>query len=202
MGRAHEWVRARVAGKTWWVRAPLLAVLMWILHRHLAAPDYTSIFGGLNLGFHEMGHAFFSAFGNRMLFTAGGTIFEIAVPVGAGLYLLLKQRDPFGASVCLFWLGTALVGIGLYAADARAQSLPLVSPFGPVDVDSHDWTVMLLKWGMLSKDQEIGAFFRRAGFAAMSTSLVLSTWILWIMAHTATQQGNDDVVGPGGRHEP
>jgi len=186
----REGIAERVAGKVWWVRAPLVAVLAWILHRYLSDPTYTSIFRGLNLGFHEMGHAFFSAFGNRMLYTAGGTIFEIVIPVVAGLYLLLKQRDPFGAAICLFWLGTALVGIGLYAADARAQALPLVSPFGPVDVDSHDWTVMLMKWGKLSKDQQIGAFFRHTGILAMTGALALSAWILWIMARTPASEAS------------
>ena len=119
-----------------WIRLPILLVLTWILHSHLGDPGYTSIFGGINLGFHEMGHAAFMWFGNRMLTTAGGTLFEVGIPMAAGVYLFVKQRDPFGAMVCLFWMGTALVGAGVYAADARALALPLVSPFGPVDVDS------------------------------------------------------------------
>ena len=40
---------------------------------------------------------------------------EIGIPLAAGLYLLRKQHDPFGAAVCLFWCGTALVGAGIYA---------------------------------------------------------------------------------------
>lgn len=181
---ARGWVAERVAGRNWWVRAPLVVILALILRHQLADPAHPTIFEGLNLGFHEMGHAAFFWLGDRMLTTMGGTIFEIAIPIAAGLYLLYKQRDPFGATVCLFWLGTALVGIGLYAADARAQALPLVSPFGPVDVDSHDWTVMLMKWGKLSKDQEIGAFFRHLGISAMVAALALEAWILRIMATT------------------
>lgn len=100
----------------------------------------------------------------------------------AGVYLALKQRDPFGAAVCLFWLGTALVGAGVYAADARAQALPLVSPFGPVDVDSHDWTVVLLKYGKLSQDARIGGALQTAGTFAMVASLAAGAWILRIMA--------------------
>ncbi len=180
----RDWIAVRVAGKLWWVRAPLLLVFALILRHQLADPSHPTIFEGLNLGFHEMGHAAFYWFGNRILTTMGGTIFEIAIPIVAGLYLLHKQRDPFGATVCLFWLGTALVGIGLYAADARAQNLPLVSPFGPVDVDSHDWTVMLMKWGKLSKDQEIGAFFQHSGIVAMMAAIVAGAWILRIMAQT------------------
>jgi hypothetical protein len=186
--RVRAWIAERVQGRVWWYRAPLLVVLAWILKGYLDDPAASSIFSGINLGLHEMGHAAFSWFGNRMLTTAGGTVFELSIPVVAGVYLALKQRDPFGAAVCAFWLGTALVGAGVYAADARTQALPLVSPFGPVDVDSHDWTVMLMKYGMLSQDAQVGEALRRMGFAAMASSLVAGAWVLRIMA-TASPAG-------------
>lgn len=173
-------------GKLWWPRAPLLLVLLWILRGYLGDAANTSIFDGVNLAFHEMGHAAFFWLGDRILTTAGGTIFQIGIPIAAGAYLLHRQRDPFGAAVCVFWLGTALFGAGVYAADARAQALPLVSPFGPVDSDSHDWTVMLLKVGMLSRDREIGAALRSGGLLAMVVSLALGAWVLRVMA-TATK---------------
>jgi hypothetical protein len=176
------WIAERVAGRRWWARAPLLLVFAWLLNGFLRDPMYRTIFDGINLGFHEAGHAAFMWLGNRILTTAGGTIFQLAIPLAAGVYLAIKQRDPFGATVCLFWLGTSLVNAGVYAADARAQVLPLVSPFGPVDVDSHDWTVMLMKYGMLTKDQAIGAFLRRAGILAMMASIVSGAWVLRIMA--------------------
>ena len=205
--RIRAWIGERVAGKRWWVRAPLLIIFLWMLGGYLKDPMYSSLFGGINLGFHEMGHAAFMWFGNRILTTAGGTIFQLAVPVVAGIYLLRKQGDPFGAAVCIFWLGTALVGAGVYAADARAQALPLVSPFGPVDVDSHDWTIMLMKYGRLSQDQRIGGCLQRSGIVAMVLSLGLGGWILRIMATTSTgrppdgtaesMEGDHDRVGPG-----
>lgn len=166
------------------MRAPLLLALAWTLHGYLGDPAHTSLFDGINLGFHEMGHAAFFWSGSRILTVAGGTFFQLGIPLVAGAYLVVRQRDPFGAAFCLFWLGTAMCGAGVYAADARAQALPLVSPFGPVDVDSHDWTVMLMKYGLLSRDQEIGAVLRGAGLAAMTLSLALGAWILRIMATT------------------
>lgn len=183
-GVARRWIEERVAGRTWWVRAPLLVLLAWVLRSLLADPQGFSLFGALTLGFHEMGHAFFSWTGHRILTAAGGTIFQLLVPLGAAAYLAWRQRDPFGATVCLFWLGTALVDAGVYAADARAQALPLVSPFGPVDVDSHDWTVMLMKFGMLSRDQAIGGALVGAGRALMAASLAAGAWVLWVMART------------------
>ena len=54
---------------------------------------------GISLGFHEMGHAAFGLTGNRLLTAAGGTIFELGIPLVAAAYLIIKQRDPFGATV-------------------------------------------------------------------------------------------------------
>lgn len=184
IGPVDAWVRERVGAQVWWYRLPVLLVLAWVFRGYMEWKGGGSIFGGVNLAFHEMGHAAFFWSGNRILTTAGGTIFELGIPIIAGIYLAVKQRDPFGAVVCLFWLGTALVGVGVYAADARAQALPLVSPFGPVDVDSHDWTVMLMKYGRLSQDQVIGGTFQQAGMWAMGLSLGLQAWVMRVMATT------------------
>ena len=184
-----EWIAERVRGRNWRLRAPLLLVFLWMLNGFLTDPMHRSIFDGVNLAFHEMGHAAFFWLGDRILTVAGGTIFQLAIPLIAGVYLLHKQRDPFGAMACLFWFGTALFSAGVYAADARAQALLLVSPFGPVDVDSHDWTVMLLKLGMLSRDQAIGAALRRSGIVAMLLSIAGGAWVLRVMAATASSTG-------------
>ena len=160
----------------------MLLAFLWILHGYLTDPLHASVFDGVNLAFHEMGHAALMWLGSRILTVAGGTLFQLGVPLAAGAYLLKEQRDPFGATVCVFWLGTALFGAGVYAADARAQALPLVSPFGPVDVDSHDWTVMLMKYGLLTRDQAIGAALRRTGVLAMVASVAAGAWVLRVMA--------------------
>jgi hypothetical protein len=186
---ARAWVAERVEGRVWWYRAPLLLVLAWVLKGYVDDPAGSSIFSGINLGFHEMGHAVFSWSKDRILTAAGGTIVELAIPIAAAVHLALKQRDPFGVTVCLFWLGTALVGAGVYAADARAQALPLVSPFGPVDVDSHDWTVLLMKYGKLSQDGRIGGALQDAGITAMATSLAAGAWVLRVMATNGSSEG-------------
>lgn len=182
-------VADRVSGSVWWYRAPVVVVLTWMAHGYLTDPMHSSIFHGINLGFHEAGHAALMWFGSTFWTTAGGTLFEIGVPLVAGVYLWWRQRDPFGATVCLFWVGTALFGVGIYAADARAQALPLVSPFGPVDPGSHDWTAMLMRFGKLSKDVEIGAMLQTAGKAAMVTSLIAGAWVLRVMARTTRASG-------------
>lgn len=194
---AEAWIRQRTADGVWWYRLPVLLVLAWILRGYLVDPMGGSIFDGVNLAFHEMGHAFFFWSGSRALTTAGGTIFELGVPLAAGAYLLVRQRDPFGAVACVFWLGTALVGSGIYAADARAQALPLVSPFGPVDVDSHDWTFLLMKYGMLTRDAQIGSILRNAGMTSMILSLVLGACVLRVMARTPEPTDAPGTAGLG-----
>jgi hypothetical protein len=70
----RAWVAERVHGKLWWARAPVLVVLAWILRGYVNDPLHSSIFDGVTLAFHEMGHAAFFWLGNRILTTAGGTI--------------------------------------------------------------------------------------------------------------------------------
>lgn len=185
--RPGAWLEERVAGRSWVVRAPLLLVLAWVLRGYLTEPASWSLFSAITLAFHEMGHVVFSWTGHHILATAGGTIAQLLVPAGAAAYLILKQRDPFGATVCLFWLGAALVDAGVYAADARAQALPLVSPFGPVDTDSHDWTVLLMKFGLLSKDQAVGSALSGAGKVTMALSLAAGVWVLRVMARARSR---------------
>ena len=190
-GGVRAWVEGRVTGQVWYYRAALLLILFWMYSGYPGDPLHTTIFDGISLGFHEMGHAAFSWTGSRLLTVAGGTIFELGIPLLAGVYLLLKQRDPFGATVCVFWLGTALWHTAAYVGDARAQVLPLVSPFGPVDSDSHDWTYMLMRFGMLSRDWEIAGYFRLAARFAMLGSLLGGGWIVWVMrrVHTSPTGG-------------
>ena len=189
--RAAAWLAASVEGRVWYYRAPLLLFLIWIYQGYPGDPLHTSIFDGISLGFHEMGHAVFMFTGNRLLTVAGGTLFELGIPFVCALYLLFKQRDPFGALVCLFWMGTAFWHTAAYAGDARAQALPLVSPFGPVDVDGHDWTYMLMRFGRLSKDAEIARDFRTIARILMIGSMLAGGWVLWFMARHRKKRPDD-----------
>ena len=170
-------------GKIWWYRAPLLLPLAWILYRHLGAEDYSSIFGGLNLAIHEAGHMLFTWSGSDFLTVAGGTFFQCLCPVFAGV-MFYRQKDFFAITVALFWLGTNFAHIAPYAADARAQLLPLVSPFS--GAPGHDWNYLLGTLGLLPRDQMVGGAFRATGMLTMGASLVAGVWVLRIMAEVAS----------------
>jgi hypothetical protein len=82
--------------------------------------------------------------------------------------LLVKSRDPFGASVSLWWYGENFIDIAPYINDARALSLPLLggnfgesSPYG-----FHDWEYILTESKLILFDHvfamrsfRIGVFF-------------------------------------------
>ena len=176
---ARDWS----TGRSWLWRAPLLAWFGWILAGHLRDswrdPEYWSLFSGINLGIHELGHYVF-AFDGEFLNLAGGTLLQCLAPVAAGALLVVKQRDYFGAVVCLAWLATNFFGIAPYAADARAEALPLVSPGGGYII--HDWHYLLGRLGLLAHDQQIGLCFRAAGTATMLLALALGGWLLGQMA--------------------
>lgn len=170
-----------VEGRNPWGRGALLLVLTFILFAYLRNPQHSSIFDALNLVVHEAGHMFFSWFG-EFLQVAGGTIFELGIPLAVG-FVFYRQRDFFGMSVVLFWLGTALFHVGVYVADTRTQLLQLFS-IGAGD-PLHDWYYLLGRAGLLEQDRVLGAGFRILGTLAMGAALAWGGWMVRLMAASA-----------------
>ena len=177
--RIHVTVAAAAHGKVWWHRAPLLVPLAWIFSRHVRDAEYSSIFSGINLAIHEGGHLFFMWFGFDFLTVAAGTLLQCLCPVLTGM-IFYRQRDFFAIGAASFWLGTNFAHIAPYAADARAQLLPLVSPFP--GAPGHDWNYLLGALGLLRHDWMVGRAFQTAGILTMAVGLLASTWVLRIMA--------------------
>jgi len=143
-------------------------LLGYFFLRFLGDAEYRPVFGPVNLITHEAGHAFFSWSGSRWLTVAGGTLFELTIPVAFAV-AFVRQRDPFAVAVALFWLGTALADVSIYAGDARTRALPLVSlwPGAPI----HDWA-WLLQWaGHPEWDRPVSRLFRHSGLLVMAGSL-------------------------------
>ena len=123
---------------------------------------------GANLLIHEAGHPIFGVLGIRFLMMLGGTLMQLAMPAAFCIHFL-RHDQPRSADVCLFWIGLNLLHIGRYAADARAQELPLVGS------GEHDWTYLLDAVGLLRFDLPVGAVIDAAGCALMA----LSGYALW-----------------------
>ena len=177
-----EWCR----GRSWVVRLPLWLYFVYTLSRHLGGTEpYRSIFDGINLGIHELGHVIFRPFG-EFLTIAGGTIAQCLAPIAAGI-VFHRQRDFFAITVAVCWLATNLWGVAVYVGDARALALPLVAPGmgmmpagdGPI---LHDWNHLLGVTGLLRHDQTIAFFLRGAALAVMSLGLAGGAWLMVQMA--------------------
>jgi hypothetical protein len=177
-GRQREDARAWAAGRRWWPRAPLLAYLAWAGWRQLTDPDYGSVFSGITLGIHELGHVLFGPLG-AWLGVAGGSITQLAAPAAAA-WLLYRQRDYFGAAVGGAWLSMSLSSMAVYVADARAEALPLVS-LGGGDV-VHDWNYLLGSVHLLAYDARIAGLVRLLAFAVLAMSVWLGAWLCVVMA--------------------
>lgn len=165
-------------GRLWWARVPLLLYFVYVGIRHFGDAEYTSLFGGINLGIHEAGHLAL-LWAPQFVAAFGGTLFQCAAPVVAAV-LFLRQPDFFAVPICGAWLSTNLYSVATYMADAREMSLPLVS-VGGGDAD-HDWNSMLGALGLLGWDKGLAALVRVLAFATMWGSIAAGAWILFLMA--------------------
>ncbi|MFW5739517.1 MAG: hypothetical protein ACOC1F_04045 [Myxococcota bacterium] len=170
---ALDWAEGRQA----LFRLPLLGYLLYAGVRHLLDPMYRSWFAGITLVFHEMGHIVFSLFG-RTLMLLGGSIFQLTIPLAAGAYLLLRQRDYFGVTVGGAWLSYAAWELATYVDDANKERLGLV---GFSDHPEHDWSALLTDWRLLNHCETIAAFVRVGAFAVWAASMLLGAWLCWVM---------------------
>jgi hypothetical protein len=134
----------------------------------------------VNLPFHEAGHVFFRPFGQFMT-SLGGTLGQLLVPLICLAVLLLKTRDPFGASVCGWWFGENLLDIAPYIGDARAGQLPLVggnfghsSPYG-----FHDWEYLLTETGLLRYDTTLAKLAHVSGSLVMVAAMGWAGCLIW-----------------------
>ncbi len=134
----------------------------------------------VNLPFHEAGHIFFRFLGTFMT-SLGGSLFQLFMPVLCAVVLLIKTRDNFGASVCVWWLGENFMDLAPYINDARALQLPLLggntgesSPYG-----FHDWEYILTETGLLRSDHTLAHFSYSLGILFMILALIWGGYLLF-----------------------
>ncbi|MFN7963348.1 MAG: zinc ribbon domain-containing protein [Thermoanaerobaculia bacterium] len=166
-----------------WGRAALFAVLVvWggrLAFSSLASNRVGESFLHLvNLPFHEAGHVIFGFLGD-FLHTLGGTLGQLLIPAICLGTLLLRQRDPFGASVALWWLGENFLDIGPYVADARAGRLMLLGGVTGRDAPGyHDWENLLGRLHLLDWDERLGALSYNFGRLVMLAALLWAAELL------------------------
>jgi hypothetical protein len=164
-------------------RAVLVALLtLWTLgflrHGMDARHLMDSFLHMVHLPFHEAGHVLLTPFG-RFLSVLGGSLFQVAVPLVCGGVFLLKNRDPFAASVTLWWAGQSLMDLAPYVADARALRLPLLGGRTGAEVEGHDWEYLLGALGLLNQDVTLGRLSFALGALAMLVAIGWGSLVLW-----------------------
>jgi len=175
-------VPPRVDTTRFWGRAALF-VLFAIWGLRLMAMDFrdgemfTSFLHGPLLVFHEAGHVIFRLLGEFMMFL-GGTLGQLLMPAILAGALLIKNRDPFGASIGLWLMGVSFLDVAPYVYDALDPQLMLLS--GTTGEEGgHDWIYLLKATGLLKQAHGIGWFVHKLGAALVLLSLAWGGFILW-----------------------
>jgi hypothetical protein len=155
----EEWEPVSKTAGWAWIAVYVLFLLYAIAHRG------TSLFiDVVFVPIHEGGHLFFGWFG-QTIGVAGGTIFQLGVPLAVGLAFAYRRKI-LGTSFGLFCFFENFLSVGVYMADARAQALPLLT-VGDTDFVIHDWAYLFGKLRLLPFDTLIGRFVRGAGWLGM-----------------------------------
>ena len=126
---------------------------------------------------HEGGHLVFTPFG-KFLHVLGGTLLQLAVPLGFAGYFALQRYLP-AAALCLFFFFENFLGIAVYIADAHAMALPLVS-LGSGEI-MHDWYYMLSTLHLLHRDGQIAGLVYFTGWAGMAGTVAWLAWRGWTL---------------------
>lgn len=160
---------------TFYGRAVVFVAMVWWGWTFIMTPLETNYTGEsflhlINLPFHEAGHVIFIPFG-RFMTILGGTLGQILMPMICLGTFLVKTRDPFGASVALWWTAESLMDIAPYINDARALDLMLIGGVTGKETDGHDWNNILSMLGLLEWDHRLAHLAYNFGILLMLASV-------------------------------
>jgi hypothetical protein len=163
-------------------RAGLLALFAWwgmrLISMGIDEGEINSSFvHGPLLIFHEAGHVIFRPFGEFTMML-GGTLGQLLVPTILSAALLLKNRDPFGGSIGLWFLGVSFLDVAPYVYDALHPKLMLLT--GTTGEDGpHDWIYILDAIGLRNQAQALGSLVHMLGAATIMIALAWGAAVLW-----------------------
>ena len=161
----------------------LLLISVWGVL--LARVDYTdpesTFMHAILIPIHEAGHVLCIAFGEFMHW-AGGSLLQVLLPFAIGVAFYWKQRDPFGAAMCLWWTGASLVDLSPYIYDALYPKLTLLGGHTGESGGPHDWIYLLERFGARQSAQSLGIFTHHLGVVVMAAGVAWGASWLWRMA--------------------
>ncbi|HWF61103.1 MAG TPA: hypothetical protein VN666_12440 [Nitrospira sp.] len=157
-------------------RAAVLTAMIWWGWKFILTPLETNYTGEsflhlVNLPFHEAGHVIFIPFG-RFMTILGGSLGQVLMPIICLGTFLVKTRDPFGASVALWWTAESMMDIAPYINDARAMDLMLIGGVTGKETDRHDWNNILTMLSLLEWDHRLAHLTYNVGILLMLGSIV------------------------------
>jgi hypothetical protein len=163
----------------WIPRAILLLYLVYADFRLFRDTESSTMFSGITLAFHEMGHVIFN-FAGHFIGSFMGSGMQVLIPIIV-IIIFIRQPDYFGVAVGGFWLSFSLFELARYVGDARRMELPLV---GFTDDPEHDWHYLLGTLGLLRLDTTFAFLIRVTATLTGVASLAFAVWLLMIMART------------------
>jgi hypothetical protein len=169
LAEAAAWAR----GRMWVPRALLLLYLVYADWRLFRDPETGTIFSGITLAFHEMGHLVF-AWAPHFVCAFMGSGFQLLIPIVV-IFVFLRQPDYFGVAVGGFWLSFSMFELARYVGDARSMDLPLV---GFSSDPEHDWHYILGALHMLPLDHFFAFLLRVGALGIGAASLAFAVWLL------------------------
>ena len=132
------------------------------------SPSTWRFLDNVHLIIHEAGHIIFLFFGD-FVSIAGGTLLQLIIPILFIGYFYLRG-EYFSASLLLFWLGSSLMNVYVYAADAVAMQLPLLGGHAVI----HDWNYMLGRLDVLDHTSFIANSIRILGILTILAATYFS----------------------------
>ncbi len=171
---AKEWLiesDQNMDALTFYGRVAVFIGLLWWGWKFIVTPLETNYTGEsflhlINLPFHEAGHVLFSPFG-RFITILGGSLGQVLMPIICLGTFLVKTRDPFGASVALWWTAESMMDVAPYINDARAMDLILLGGVTGKEADGHDWNNILTMLGLLEWDHRLAHLTYNVGILLM-----------------------------------
>jgi len=157
----------------------VFAVVFWLLI--LASREqFVAVIDHVNLAIHETGHLLFRPLGFTMHIW-GGTLFQLIVPLGIGVYFW-RKRQTAGVAVAGLWLGKSLLHVAVYMSDAQARALHLVGG------NIHDWNWIFNRLGCLDSCESIAGACTVVAWIIMFASAGWFVRRWWIGVEYAQQQ--------------
>ncbi len=166
--------------------------MLFIWSFFLVAYDYRyaeingSFMHNILLPIHEAGHVLFIPFGEFMTML-GGSVFQLALPLGIAVAFVLKNRDNFGAAIGAWWASVSLVDLSPYIYDALHPQMILIGGHTGED-GGHDWIYLLDTIGQIRNAQHWGAFVHGLGSVFVFAALSWAAIMLWRQREKLTSE--------------